>query len=285
MARGKGVAVVELDPATPFTAARARNAGLEELLRLRPDAAWVQFVDGDCEFVPGWFGQGGKALEARPDVAVVCGRVRERHPEASVYNLLCDLEWDAPAGETESCGGIALMRVAPLRAVGGFRAALIAGEEPELCARLRESGWKVLRLADDMVWHDAAMTRFRQWWRRAVRSGHACAAVSRLHGVLWGRETRSNWFWGLLLPLTAAGLAWWTWGLSLVLLLGYPALAWRVWRGQRRRGRPRRAAALYAGFVVLSKFPQALGQLRFHRDRLRRRASTIIEYKGEASSE
>jgi GT2 family glycosyltransferase len=248
----------------------------------------VQFVDGDCEFIPGWFEQGAKALESRPDVAVVCGRVRERHPEASVYNLLCDLEWDAPPGETDACGGIALMRVAPVRAVGGFRAGLIAGEEPELCARLRAAGWKVLRLPADMAWHDAALTRFGQWWRRAVRSGHACAELTRLHGRGplrdWARAAASNWFWGLLLPLAALGLAWWTWGLSLLLLLlGYPLLAWRVYRGQRRRGRPRRAAALYGGFIALSKFPQALGQVRYHRDRIFKRASTIIEYKAPRS--
>ena len=37
------------------------------------------------------------------------------------------------------------MRVEAFEAVGGYRAQLIAGEEPELCVRLREIGWKIWR--------------------------------------------------------------------------------------------------------------------------------------------
>ena len=36
-----------------------------------------------------------------------------------------------------------LVRVEAFEAVGGFRPELIAGEEPELCMRLREKGWKI----------------------------------------------------------------------------------------------------------------------------------------------
>ena len=46
-------------------------------------------------------GDGRARCRAR-SVAVVCGRRRERLPEASVYNRLCDLEWDGPPGETEA---------------------------------------------------------------------------------------------------------------------------------------------------------------------------------------
>ncbi|MFP3526346.1 hypothetical protein SB912_28065, partial [Pantoea sp. SIMBA_072] len=82
-------------------------------------------------------------LDHHPEVAVVCGRRRERFPERSVYNLLCDLEWDTPIGEAKACGGDALMRADAFAGAGGFRADLIAGEEPELCVRLRGNGWKV----------------------------------------------------------------------------------------------------------------------------------------------
>src|SRR5207248_7579001 len=128
-----------------------------------------------------WLERAEQELKVRPEVAVVCGRRRERFPEGSVYNRLCDMEWDTPVGEAESCGGDAMMRVKAVRATGGYRAALIAGEEPELCLRLREAGWKVLRLDAEMTLHDAAMTRFGQWWKRAVRAGHAFAEVSWLH--------------------------------------------------------------------------------------------------------
>ncbi|MBX9628188.1 MAG: glycosyltransferase family 2 protein, partial [Gemmataceae bacterium] len=286
-AAGLGAAVVELDLARPFTAARARNAGFRRLLELEPGVEFVQFVDGDCEVADGWLEAANAALDARPDVAVVCGRRRERHPDASRYNRLCDLEWDTPVGEAEACGGDALFRAAALKEVGGYRDSLIAGEEPELCARLRAAGRKVVRLPAEMTLHDAAMTRFGQWWRRTVRAGYAYAEVGRLHGRgplrSWARQVRSNWFWAALFPaaalLAAVLLSPW----ALVLLpLGYAALGAKVYCGRRRQGDPHRDARLYAAFCVLAKFPMAVGQARYHRDRLLGRAQTLIEYKGAA---
>jgi GT2 family glycosyltransferase len=283
LARSLDVAVVELDMSVPFTAARARNEGFQRLLQADPAIDFVQFIDGDCEVVPSWWDRARQELEARSDTAVVCGRRRERFPDASVYNLLCDLEWDTPVGEAEACGGDALMRADALKAVGGYNSSLIAGEEPDLCLRLRAQGWKVVRLDEEMTLHDAAMTRFGQWWKRMVRAGHAFAEVSWLHRReplrLWVRETRSNWFWGLVVPGLALAAAWWTYGLSLLLLLAYPLLGFRIYRGRRRRGDASHTAALYAGFCVLGKFAQVVGQLRYHRHRLLARQSTLIEYK------
>ena len=114
-----GFAVVELDLRTPFTAARARNEGFQRLLELQPSLDFVFFVDGDCEVNPGWMDQGVKFLRQHPDVAAVCGRRRERFPDRSVYNLLCDIEWaEHLPGETKACGGDVLMRVTSLRKVG-----------------------------------------------------------------------------------------------------------------------------------------------------------------------
>ena len=105
LARALGVDVVELDLSTPFTAARARNAGFAHLLQKDAQLEFVQFVDGDCEVVEGWIGSALAQLEAQSDVAVVCGRRRERFPEQSIYNRLCDMEWDTPIGEAKACGG------------------------------------------------------------------------------------------------------------------------------------------------------------------------------------
>ena len=135
LARTQGAEVVELDLSQPFTAARARNAGFARLEQIDADVRFVQFVDGDCELVDGWLAQASGVLEERPEVAVVCGRRRERFPEQSIYNRLADLEWNTPVGEAKYCGGDAMMRVAAFRQVGGFNPDLIAGEEPELCVR------------------------------------------------------------------------------------------------------------------------------------------------------
>lgn len=284
-AKEAGADVVELDPSTPFTAGRARNAGFDRLGELTGDVALVQFVDGDCELIPGWLDAGARALEERSGAAVVAGQCRERYRETSIYNRLCDLEWQVPAGETDSCGGIMMVRARAFLEVGGFNPSLIAGEEPELCLRLRQRGWQIHRLDADMAWHDAAMTRFGQWWKRMVRSGHAYAEGYAMHGRgpqrYGARESRSIWFWGLALPLLALGLAWWARGWSLLLLLGYLALAWRISRHQRRsRQVSSSEARLYAMFGVLGKFPQLVGQLRYWAGRMLGRRSPLIEYKG-----
>jgi glycosyltransferase involved in cell wall biosynthesis len=288
VAASLGAEVVPLDLSIPFTAARARNAGLERLLKIAPDMEQVQFIDGDCEVDPGWLPAGTAALDAEPDVVVVCGRRREKHPEASVYNRLCDLEWDTPVGEAQACGGDALMRVAAVKAAGGYRDDLIAGEEPELCVRLRVNGGRVRRLPAEMTLHDAAMTRFRQWWRRNVRAGHAFAEVSHLHARspfgIWKREARSNWLWGIFVPVMAIVPAPFTWGLSLLLLLGYPVLYFKIRRGRRARGDDPKTARLYSAYCVLSKFPQVAGQLRFWRNRLFGRRNRLIEYKDARTS-
>src|SRR5690606_32438080 len=109
---------VPLDLSIPFTAARARNEGFARLKQLQPDVAFVQFIDGDCELIDGWTGAALELLAERPDVAVVCGRRRERHPEQSIYNRIIDDEWDTHPGEVASCGGDAMMRVAALEAAG-----------------------------------------------------------------------------------------------------------------------------------------------------------------------
>ncbi|MGB0440619.1 MAG: glycosyltransferase family 2 protein, partial [Paracoccaceae bacterium] len=161
-----GAEVVGLDTSVPFTAARARNAGLDHLAAQGRVPGLVQFVDGDCVLDPEWITRAGAFLQDHPEVAVVCGRRRERFPEATVFNRLIDAEWDTPIGEAKACGGDALMRFDALRDAGGYDPGLIAGEEPELCVRLRAAGWKVWRLEAEMTLHDAAISRVGQWWSR-----------------------------------------------------------------------------------------------------------------------
>lgn len=182
MAARMGASVIELDLSSPFTAARARNQGAFHLLEQRPAIEYVLFVDGDCEVVPGWPEAGTRFLRDHPGCAVVCGRRRERFPRQTIYNRLCDQEWDTPIGETRQCGGDAMMRAHAFTSVNGYRDAMIAGEEPELCVRLRQKGWSIHRLDHEMTLHDAAITRFGQWWKRSMRAGHAYAEGAWLHG-------------------------------------------------------------------------------------------------------
>jgi GT2 family glycosyltransferase len=284
LANKMGALVVELDREVPFTAARARNVGVAKLCEAAPSIELVQFVDGDCEVVGGWMERAEREILADPELAVVCGRRRERYPHASVYNRLCDIEWDTPTGYATACGGDALMRVAPVRQVGGYNPDIIAGEEPDLCLRLRQKGWKILRVDAEMTLHDAAMTHFRQWWRRALRAGHAYAEGAARHGHEPERHSvrssRSIWLWGLTLPVAALGFAPLTGGASLWLFGGYAVLGLRIFRSNRRRGLSGGDARLYAAACVVGKVPQALGQLLYWKRRLTGQRGGIIEYKG-----
>lgn len=284
-AAGKlGATVIELDLSKPFTAARARNTGFAELAKLEPNLEFVQFVDGDCELEAQWLATASSHLRAHQAVGAVCGRLSERHPEASIYNRLCALEWKAPPGATSACGGIFMVRTMAFQRFGGFNETLIAGEEPEFCLRLREGGWDIHRLDEPMATHDAAMTRLGQWWKRAVRSGHAYAESAHLHRHSprrpWRREVIRNWVWGLIIPVVAIALAWPTYGVSLALLGLYPIWMWRIARERRRRLADSTSDAwLYAVFCMFAKTPSALGQLKFRWRRLRGGPSTLIEYK------
>lgn len=278
-ARSAGAMVVELDLQVPFTAARARNAGFGHLRTAAPGMEFVFFVDGDCEVVAEWPHAAQAFLQARPDVAAVCGRRRERYPERSVYNRLCDLEWDTPVGPTRSCGGDVVMRSEALAAVGGYREDLIAGEEPELCVRLRGAGWLVWRLDVEMTLHDADMDRFRQWWKRAQRSGHAFAQGAFLHGAPPERhnvaQTRRALAWGAVFPLIVVALSAWK-PVCIALLSVYPL---QVLRLALRDGIARPERRWHALFLVLARFPEAQGVLQFWFNRVRRRRSALIEYK------
>lgn len=283
-ARARGARVLELDLSAPFTAARARNAGFHQLCAEHPDVEFVQFVDGDCVLDSGWIPAALASLQGDPQLAVVCGRRRERYPDSTIYNRLCDMEWDTPVGTAGACGGDALMKRQAFEEVKGFNDQLIAGEEPELCLRLRKAGWSIERLDAEMTLHDAAMNRLGQWWNRARRAGHAFAEVASLHRVdgMWRRECRSIWFWGMVVPLAALTLAYFTWGASLLMFLGYPALFVKIFRVRRRQSNWRHAA-LFALACVAAKFPQAVGMVSYYVNRLRGRRTGLIEYKGPAT--
>jgi glycosyltransferase involved in cell wall biosynthesis len=275
MAETLGAQVVELDMAQPFTAARARNAGLEAIMAREPGLEYVQFVDGDCEFEPGWLALAMAFLDDRNDVAVACGRRRERFPEASFYNRICDAEWNTPVGEAHACGGDALMRVSAVVAAGGFDASLPAGEEPELCHRLRQHGWRVWRLDASMTIHDAAMHRFRQWWLRAVRSGlgyaQAWRATRGLPSPLYRRECLRALAWtvGVAAVAVAAALAW-----------GWPALlvAPLVWGMQFARLTGRHGTG-EAALLLLGKVAETVGIATYVRRAMAGRAGGTIFYK------
>lgn len=276
-ARERGADVVTLDMGRPFTAARARAEGFARLEELAPALEYVLFVDGDCEVEAGWLEAATEFLDGHSDFAVACGRRRERFPEASRYNALADREWDTPIGEAAACGGDAVMRASALREVGGFDPAMIAGEEPELCRRLRGAGWRIMRLPVPMTIHDAAMTRLKQWWLRAVRSGFGYAQAWHRTSEggggppLYGRELARAAAWAGGLPL-----------LSVILAVAVHPLfvfLWPLAAGAQYLRMARRDGSDAAGLATIGKYAELVGALRYVFRAMRGSAGGTIVYK------
>ena len=289
-ARSVGVEVVELDMTQRFTMARGRNAGYHRLVKLAPDTEFVQFVDGDCEVADGWIGAARQVLLTRPEIWVVCGRRRERFPEASLYNRLADIEWDTPAGVVAACGGDAMMKVEALTRLDGFNETMIAGEEPELCARVRLAGGQILRIDQSMTCHDAAIMRFGQWWSRARRGGFAYAHGAALHAASAVRHNLrrllSVVLWTVVLPIAfctavvfAIMLSSWFWGLAGLVVAWHVLFFIRAYRRIRRGPLKGRDIPCATGLAYLCKWAELLGVMGYVCSRFSSTAPSLIEYK------
>ena len=281
-AKKLSVDTVELEMSTPFTAARARNEGAEYLITRYPSLRYIQFIDGDCEVQPSWLSNGHAFLAEETDYAIACGRRRERYPEHSIYNQLCDIEWNSPIGDANACGGDALIRIEAFQKVNGFDASLIAGEEPEMCFRLREAGWKIRRLDEEMTLHDAAMSTIGQWWNRAKRSGYAYAEGCFLYGKspeqYRVKQVLSILFWAGLLPVVILMSVICDSSLFFLCLL-YPLQVLKLGLRYTSQLNGAKIAYYYAVSNLGSKFPQLLGVMRFVLNKLKGRRGTLIEYK------
>ena len=276
-----GFDVVSLDMSMPFSAARARNDGYRYLLSAYQEIEFIQFVDGDCEVDERWIDTARSYLLAHSKVVAVCGRRRERYPQKTIYNQLCDIEWDTPVGTAQATGGDFMCRAEALEQVNGFSPQVIAGEEPELCFRWRKKGWLIERLDAEMTLHDAAMFSVGQWWKRCERAGHAYAQGFSMHGNSDERYYRKEmirimgWCLLLLFPMTLALLVS-PWAL---MLLGVYVLKVGHIYSKGLLGFGRYTTFIYAVSLVLGKFPEGKGVLGFYIKKILGRGFHIIEYK------
>ncbi|MCA9607829.1 MAG: glycosyltransferase [Myxococcales bacterium] len=285
-AKARGAEVVDLDMSIPFTAARARNAGWRRLREIAPDTTEALFIDGDCEVLPGFLESAHDVLSRDAGVVAVCGYRRERHPERSIYNRVCDVEWrSGPVGDCKAFGGDVVIRLDALEAVGGYDESVIAAEDDELGIRLRAAGGRIHRVDVESTLHDAAMTSIDQWWKRSVRCGYAYAQVHDMHGRTtpdhyFESEKRRSLVWGAAVPAAAVGLAPVTAGASLGLLGLFGVQVLRIARGAERRGLEREDAWAWGLSCAFSKIPEAYGIAKYHLDKAQKKRPEIIEYKG-----
>lgn len=293
-----GVYVEELDTSIPFTMARGRNTGFQRLMSLHPDLNFVQFVDGDCEVEADWISKASGFLRDKPDISVVCGFRRERFPNETIYNTLIDLEWQGSSGEISTCGGDAMYRTEIFQKIDGFNETLIAGEEPELCLRIRKDGGVIWRLDEKMVIHDADLTKFSQWWTRTKRAGYAYAEGVAMHGsspyhhfvrelissLVYGLAVPAIWFCVVLVGVFTSALSLLTGAVALVLAALYLKPFIGAFRWRRRLGNNSQQSIIYAFFCIIAKLPEALGALKYYINRMLGRKVGLIEYKEPTSN-
>ena len=275
----------QLDSSTPFSAARARNEGFQKLTELFPTLQYIQFVDGDCVLNKGWLVAAKAAFLEDASRAAVIGHLQELNPDASIYNRMCAMEWLSPAGDLTNfgaLGGISMMRVDVFKQLGGFKANVIAGEDSEFGVRLSLAGYKVTKIDHFMAIHDANITTFQQWWKRAVRGGHAIGQRSDLNGNTLAKdcvkERKSTLVWGVLLPLLALLLLIFARRWIFLILFAYFFLTIKVYRYRRKQGENSGDAFTYAKFMPLVKIANGVGLLKFYINKFKQ-SYEIIEYK------
>jgi GT2 family glycosyltransferase len=216
---------------------------------------------------------------------VVVGHLEESYPDKSVYNRLCALEWKSPPGDMKNfgaLGGISMVRKDVFMTLNGFKENVIAGEDSEFGVRLSLAGFKVTKIDHHMATHDANMTKFSQWWTRAVRAGHAIGQRAGLNGHTVARdcvqERKSTLVWGVFIPILALLLLIPSKGFSLLILFTYVLLAYKVFRFRKNLGESAGDAWIYAKFIVLGKFANGIGLVKYYINSLKKQYA-IIEYK------
>ena len=282
-----GARVIRVKPQRP-SAALGRNAGWNAA-----KGQFILFLDGDTLLHPDFVGRALAELRD-PAIAIVWGHRRELAPHQSLYVRVLDLDWVYPPGDSEFCGGDALVRRDALDRVGGFDQSLIAGEEPEMCRRMRALGYRIVHIDAPMTQHDLALTTFRAYWRRAFRAGHAYAEIAARFrhspDPLWQREAQRNLIHGgallsapLVLLLTVALL---NQPALLVALASQCALAFALLARTARRCAWKSGDALgcwlYAVHSHVQQLPILFGQLAQRLDARRGRQRGLIEYKAAA---
>jgi hypothetical protein len=142
-----------------------------------------------------------------------------------------------------------------------------------------------------MTGHDLQITRLSQYWRRAIRAGHAYAEVSeRFRGSndpSWELDRRRNIMRGSFWILSFITVIFASTRFGLV-----PVALWFVflmllslrsaWKARWKTGNW--VTLLLFGFHShLQQFPICVGQLEYELGKRRGKAKTLIEYKNTPS--
>lgn len=267
IAKKYGVETIALTEEHPLTAALGRNTGFFHLLGRFKSIRFVQFIDGDCHLEKNWLAAAFAKMQEGNGIGLVNGILEEHNDSLTPFKQITALEWQMPSGEVKNSGGNCFVRVKAFQEIGGFNPEIPVAEDTELCLRLRLKGWKIWHLHQPMAVHDSYVVTFADFCRRAKRTGYGFSHVAWLHRQspekLFFRENLSTLFYGGILPLLAIGLAFWTHGFSLLLLILYPILFFKIYYSVRKKW-PFSQSVLYAASCIFAKFPGFIGSCQFY---------------------
>jgi glycosyltransferase involved in cell wall biosynthesis len=143
------IQIVRLHADQRLTAAAGRHTGLQQT-----SAELVLFLDGDMQLCPGWLDRALQLFSERPDVAVVTGKVIDVPTHANLdLNALTVAQGDGAVTSIQYTGGAAMYRRSVLEQVGSFNPYLYSDEEPDLCIRIRHTGYQIVRIQAPLAYH------------------------------------------------------------------------------------------------------------------------------------
>jgi len=255
------VKVISLQDSPP-SAAKGRNLGASIT-----KGDYIQFVDGDSALDKNWIKMALQALELDQSKGVVFGAIEEVDNKNTIYSKVCRFDWYTPPGDYRLCGGNAMWRRDIFIKAGGFDSTLSAGEEPDLCYKVRQNGHRIVCLDAPMVKHDLDMNSFKEYWLRSIRSGYAYSVIAmrfmNMEEKLWLKETIRNFLDPLLwviIILSGFSIGWLA---SLSLLFAF--ISYRIIRiikNVQQRTTSLTDALLYGLHIQFSRLPLALGQIK-----------------------
>ena len=254
------VKVVHLNDKNP-SAAKARNLGVTVT-----DSEYIQFVDGDSILDELWLKKAFPVLSSDDSIGAVFGAIEEVGEQNNIYMKVCRFDWYTPPGDYRLCGGNALWKRIVFDEVGLFDGELIAGEEPDLCFRVRQKGYRIVCIDSPMVKHDLDMHYFKDYWNRSVRSGTAYAIIAmryrKTQEKLWFKEMIRNFLdvflWSLML-IIGVSYSWKVAGLLFLIFSLYRI--GKVVLNVLPRSKGILDALLYALHIQFSRIPLVYGQI------------------------